>query len=256
MMKNTFRRLCAAGCVLASLAVSLPAAANQQLGIFGADTRENFSHSDFAQTDLANVGFLKVTYDLPNQRIEATCSAFLITPRLALTAAHCVWSPELRRAPDRIEFWLRYNGQPLPPQQIFTGGAPLVTPEWQSTFDLGYDYAAVPLSNKSYEDGLPVASASRNDVATAIANEQPLRIVGYPGSKGGRLYFDVSDDYKSQGRFLVHHADIERGQSGGPVLLGGTVIGVHSFMTEEFNASVLFDDAALQRIDGWKDRFQ
>ena len=66
---------------------------------------------------------------------------------------------------------------------------------------------------------MPLASASRSDVAAAIKTEKPLRIVGYPGSRRGKLYFDVSDDYKNDGRFLVHHADIEQGQSGGPVLL-------------------------------------
>ena len=231
------------------------AEANSRIGIFGADSRENFSHSDFAQADLANIGLLKTTYLLPGRRIESTCTAFLVTPRLVLTAAHCVLSPEIRRLPDRIEFWLRYNGQPIPQQQIFIGGTPLVTPEWQTKFDLGYDYAAIPLTLKSFEDGLPLASATRSDIAAAIKQETPLRIVGYPGSRRGQLYFDVSDDYKNDGRFLRHHADIEKGQSGGPVLLGSTVIGVHSFMTDAYNASVLWDDTAMQRIAGWMQQY-
>jgi V8-like Glu-specific endopeptidase len=253
---SVHRLLATALLLLISVITGAPAAmAADRMGIFGADTREHFSHSDFAQGDLANVGYLKVSYTLRGQRVESTCSAFLVTPRLVLTAAHCVWNPDIRRQPDAISFWLRYNGQPLPSQQIFTGEQPLIPEAWKRSFDLNHDYAAIPLTRKSYEDGLAVASVNRTDIASALNDEATLRIVGYPGSKRGQLYFDVSGDYTRQGNFLVHHADIEQGQSGGPVLLGSTVIGVHSFMTQDFNASVLWDDNAMATITDWMQRY-
>jgi protease YdgD len=230
--------------------------AEEKLGIIGFDDRTDYWYADFDEYPGKALGQLKVHY--PEKGQVGLCSATLIAPSAILTAAHCLYIPgsgaSMPKA-DNIEFWWRYNGGVQQENHKFKAKAFFLRDEWRQGLNPSYDYAIIILKDRLMESGAALESVENIPaVLNASGKDDPaVRIAGYPGSKGGKVYVDVSTRYIVDPRrgLMLHDADIEKGQSGGPILFEKKVIGVHSFMAGKGNVSVALNNQMLQQIRQW-----
>lgn len=174
-------------------------------------------------------------------RTSEMCTAALVAPDLALTAAHCVTRPEdgyLKRITDMI-FVAGWDGGGhsgaahvkavrLHPQAYAEGG-----------FDLRHDIALVELEGPIDAPPLRVG---------AVALPGPLTLMGYRHSRPHRL--TVTEDCFGtaiHGLWRIG-CPVEQGQSGGPVLAGEgaarRIVAVIVAITHE-------DQALAVPVDPW-----
>lgn len=207
--------------LLATLAVlpglAAPAAATTPLGIFGADDQEIIDADDRRWHAVGRL----------NRESGGFCTAVLIGPREALTAAHCLWDQSQRRwlRPDTVHFVPGYRrGTYLGHArgirfrladgiQIDASGHPE---------DLLDDWAVVEL-DLDLESGAGV-----HPMAIADADERS-RLTGNAIARGGysrdRPHLPVKVDpckalgVIEQGRLLLHDCDATAGSSGSPLVV-------------------------------------
>jgi glutamyl endopeptidase len=238
--------------------------AKDQMGIVGFDDRIRYDNLDFDKEPIRQVGFVSVHGKDSEQQgnmirtheWQTVCSGFLVSRNVVLTAGHCLFMKDkLDAKTEQVSFWLNYNGGALPDHLKFKAKKLIIPNEWRDQMANAFDLAAIVLDRPAIVDGAKLSLYQESLVAAmqGASSLQPITVVGYPGTKMGKLYFGRSDKYQlyPEQRLLLHQADLEKGQSGGPVVLGDKIIGVHSFVTPEFNASVMFDEAALGLIKGW-----
>ena len=134
------------------------------------------------------------------------CTAVLVAPRLALTAAHCLWSARLRRfvPPDMVHVLTRYE------RGRFAGHA--LAASWRIAPDS--DVAAVTLAG-------PIGHAVLA-LAPAPAAGTPAMLGGYNQDREEVIEADsdcriLADD----GRLLRHDCAGTHGTSGAPLLVRG-----------------------------------
>ncbi|MFN8694258.1 MAG: trypsin-like serine peptidase [Holosporales bacterium] len=245
--------------LLTTMLSSVVYAQQQKLGIHGEDNREQYNYVQLDSGVLRNVGYLKTQTSVAGGIRSGTCSAFVISADLVLTAAHCLYYPgaSLVKAGD-VQFWLGYNGGAAPSSAIFKAREVVVHPEWASSgFNTKYDLGLVVLDRRAQVDGAKLASFKELEKALVGVSKLPRLIVaGYPGTRGGKIFFAPSDEYGiANGRMLMHKAAMEQGQSGGPVIWDQKIIGVHSFISQTTNASLAFDDELLALIREWTNRY-
>jgi len=168
------------------------------------------------------------------------CTASLVAPGLALTAAHCVTTPQdgyLKRTADMV-FVAGWNGAE------HSGAARIkavtVHPDAyrDGQFDLRHDIAVVELTERIAPRPLPLGSGGLPG---------PLELMGYQGSTPHRLTV-TPFCYGEERRGLWQiRCRVERGQSGGPVFAGEgkakRIVAVVVAVTEE--------DALAVPVDGW-----
>lgn len=174
-------------------------------------------------------------------RATEMCTAALIAPDLAVTAAHCVTRPEdgyLRRIADMV-FVAGWDGGE------HSGAAQVksvrVHPDayHDGRFDLRHDLAVVELGTALDLPTLPVGS---------VALPAPLTLAGYRRSRPNRL--TVTPLCQASPLSGVWRIDcrVEPGQSGGPVLAGeGTtrrIVAVIVAVNRE-------EQALAVPVDGW-----
>lgn len=229
-----------------------------KLGIHGEDNREQYNFIALESGALKNVGYLRTITPVSGGTRTSTCSAFLIAPDLVLTAAHCLYYPGgSMSAQGEVEFWLGYNGGAVASSAVYRARELVVHPEWGSGFNPVNDLGLVALDRRATSDGAAISgfAALEEEVKKSAALPQ-LTVVGYPGTREGRIFFAPSREYGiANGRLLLHKAAMEQGQSGGPVIWDNKIIGVHSFISASTNASLAFDSALLQLITEWKSRY-
>lgn len=245
--------------LLTAMLNSIVYAQPQKLGIHGDDNRQQYDYVQLDTGVLKNVGYLRTQTSVSGGTRTGTCSAFVISADLVLTAAHCLHYPgaSLVKASD-VQFWLGYNGGVAPDSAIFRAREVVVHPEWASSgFNTKNDLGLVVLDRRAQVDGAKLASFKELEKALVGANKFPRLIVaGYPGTRGGKIFFAPSDEYGiANGRMLLHKAAMEQGQSGGPVIWDQKIIGVHSFISQNTNASLAFDDELLALIREWTNRY-
>jgi len=200
-------RLILAG--LAALLPSLALAANLN-GIKGADDRVEVTASQYPWSAVGRV----------NNGQGGHCSGILLGPRLAVTAAHCLWNKKTRRPMPAasLRFVAGYDrGQYL----AFTAvESTVIAPNWQ--FDVPYspalasrDWAllilAEPLGDKVGWVGLGTAPTPADWLVTVGYGQDKAHIpAAHLGCHvAGRLDSGV----------LTHDCDAVHGDSGAPVLV-------------------------------------
>ncbi|MBY6119955.1 trypsin-like serine peptidase [Mameliella alba] len=174
-------------------------------------------------------------------RMTEMCTATLIAPDLALTAAHCVTRPEdgyLKRITDMV-FVAGWDGEE------HTGAARIrevrVHPEAfaEGRFDLRHDIAVVEL-----EDSLTPPPLALGNVALP----GPLTLMGYRRSRPHRLTVTplcYGDAYRGIWRIGCR---VEPGQSGGPVMAGE---GAARRIVAVIVAVTRDEEALAVPVDGW-----
>lgn len=208
--------------VLVSLLVAVsatagPLAATTPLGIFGDDDQHIIDATDRRWDAVGRL----------NRESGGFCTAVLIGPREALTAAHCLWDQSQRRweQPRSIHFVLGYRrGTYLGHARgtafrladgitIDTSGHPKNLRDDWAVIELELD-----LSAGAGVQPMPLADASERD-----------HLAGNPIARGGyssdRPHLPAKVDpckalaVIEQGRLLLHDCDATAGSSGSPLVI-------------------------------------
>lgn len=151
--------------------------------------------------------------NLAGYKTREMCSATLIAPDLALTAAHCVTRPEdgyLKRLGDMV-FVAGWDGAG------HAGAARVASVEVhpeayaEGNFDLRHDVALIRLTEPLDVPPLDLGSA---------APPGPLEVLGYPRSTPHRLSLQTGCTGTLPRALWRIDCLVEKGQSGGPVIAG------------------------------------
>lgn len=181
--------------------------------------------------------------NLAGYRHREMCTASLVAPDLALTAAHCVTTAEdgyLKRLEDMV-FVAGWNGgehagsarvaEVMVHPGAFDAGR----------FDLAHDVALVRLDRPLDLAPLPLAAGEAGGplVLMGYRRSRPHRLTVTPGCRG------------AGGTIWTIHCGVEQGQSGGPVMAGtGTdrrIVAVIAAVRETETLAVPVDPWLLQQ---------
>lgn len=197
--------------------------------------------------------------DLRFDNGASVCSAVLVSPRVLLTAAHCV-DPAFRGASSvTVRATNRANIVGLMQSDMIDVTVITRHPMWNPTDPMSdYDLAGLKLATASSVTTLPLL---RSLAANPLG--QSLRVVGYgrtslaDGTSSGTRRTVTPPITGATAATLEYGTDgvagICAGDSGGPSYLGGSIAGIHS-RTEGSNCGIGVDmriDSHLGFIDGF-----
>jgi len=145
------------------------------------------------------------------------CTAVLVAPSTALTAAHCLWDRRLGRfaGAGRIHVLSRYAGGQFAAHTVATAYrvAPGFDPRRPGS-DRGADVAVVTLARPLGNDVLALVAAPPPGTAAMLG--------GYNQDRAEVIAADAACHIVASGRLLVvHDCDATRGTSGAPLLVRG-----------------------------------
>lgn len=176
--------------------------------------------------------------NLAGYKHREMCSATLVAPDLALTAAHCVVLPQdgyLKRIGD-MTFVAGWNGESHK-------GASKITQTYvhprafeNGRFQLPFDIAFVELAQALSPTPLEIGDAPG-----------PLSLLGYRRSRPHRLNVQEACSGKSD-QILRIDCPVEPGQSGGPVLANGKVSAVISAKSYDQTLAALVNDWVFEHL--------
>ena len=224
------------------------------------DNRKIIDQSKTATYPYNNIGLLDVSF--PSSYMRST--AFLVSPRLALTNAHNIYSSEIGGWYDKIEFAPGTYEDDWPNKiKPFSTLSPTDVMIDETYFEyendkdssVKYDYAALFFDEPFY------------DISTFIPlefNHLPakLSVIGYPGVVQG---IDTLDMWQSDGEIIYHNEHLlfydaytSGGNSGSPVLAYNQqadtyrVVAIHAFSSPGyFSGGPHFNDQNQAVIEKW-----
>ena len=162
-----------------------------------------------------------------------TCTAIVVSPTALLTAAHCVDHPGYTFGVYFGADASAYDTLALLAPQLSAVSAVHMDPSYQSTTPFIGDVAIVTLAAPTTITPLPFSRAA----ASAALDNMPVEIVGY-----GQTVYNTPNQVRYSASTVViavesndtieigdasHRTCV--GDSGGPALLAGVVIGVNSY---------------------------
>ncbi|TPE53242.1 trypsin-like serine peptidase [Amaricoccus solimangrovi] len=161
------------------------------------------------------------------------CTAFLIAPRVLLTAGHCLFSLARRRTPRRILVTPARDGASRPYGAAWAEQW-YVHPRFAARADPRLDWGIIRLSRGfGLEPGLRLAALS-SEALERVRSSRLLRIAGYPSDKAPGELWAHAERLDGFGRHLMRYSvDTCPGHSGAPVWLdganaAGAVIAIHT----------------------------
>jgi len=186
-------------------------------------------------------------------------TAWLVAPRLLLTAGHCVymsdeggWVRQIEVVPGRDADQRPYGSAVARDFRSVTG--------WTQDGNSDYDYGAILLPQESkYGDQLGWFgyAARPDDYLSGIT----VNVSGYPGDGGpthvdGTQWFDLRGIESVTDRQITYVADTKGGQSGAPVwetTSDGSRYGVaiHTFGTDVHNGGTRITGDVFDNIVAW-----
>ncbi len=152
-------------------------------------------------------------------------TAVMIYKNLAITAGHCVYSPD-KGAPESVKVWPGRKEK----ESLF-GYVNVLDILLNQTYidyaNSNEDWALLTLSG-NIGDACGWSGIAFSDDYSYFANGEKVRVTGYPTEKGIRQYTGYGDVIGASDIFLAYEVDTTGGQSGSPVYdKGGYVIGIH-----------------------------
>ncbi len=228
--------------------------------VLGNDDRVRVPLSSVQIAPWYNVGFQSNTYPT-NESFR--CTAFAVTPNVALTNGHCVFNSgrggyvtSARFTPG--QFQASAGGSVIRP---FGGPYNAVAWETNPTYltdpadAAAHDYAAM-----FFETGFDTIGI--NTFVPLVFNAVPdqVEIIGYPGTAQGQptqtMWTDTgAATIASDNRILTYVADSSGGNSGGPMWhwVNGSprVVGIHAFGSTNFNGGPRLSSHNLNIINEW-----
>ncbi len=207
--------------------------------IIGGDDREQVTNT----TNFPNsaVSYIEAWND--DQDIGFRCTASFVGPHVLLTAAHCLWIPELGGFPDGVAVVPGLNGQKKP--FGFDFARDIWVPDGWIDADgninegYSYDFGLIVLENDDLSDQTGEFTVGALSSTTLRSPTFHPSTAGYPADKpSGTQWFGSSDSFVDvQSDLLVHDIDAFQGQSGSPVWRGDdlTIVGILSFETNKNN---------------------
>jgi glutamyl endopeptidase len=178
-------------------------------------------------------------------------TGWLASPRLVVTAGHCVYFHESAEGwAQQIEIYPARNGDSKPFSYVSTQLRSVSS--WTQGADPLFDYGAIILPDSSPTGFFGYSSQTDAELSQTLVN-----VYGYPADKTtGTLWGTARKLVQVQSRKLIYNISTFGGQSGCPVFIKSgddrLAVGIHNYGGVKTNSATRITDDVFDDIDAWK----
>ncbi len=241
--------------------------------VIGNDNRVLVSNTEIAP--FSAIAYIEVSYPVGGPPSHGT--AVLISPNVALTAAHCLYDSEKGGWPTEIEFYpamTNTTGQlEAPFGYALAREVVMSLPYFENGSNPQWDWGLIRLdSNIGYVSGF-----LGFQYLNITAQDLPIMISGYPADlnntlpfinqyyDAGHIYYDetsrtvISNFEVYKTRYFVYAIDTYSGQSGSPILYytegAYRIIGIHTNGFSSSNSGFGITDEVFRFLSTYKNYY-